>query len=78
VAIHNAVNEQGWAEVLRWERLHGSECSEPRLFKFQGRPNDLSPKARLGMMFGWVAAVRACAHRVRVLRGDRNFPLQST
>lgn len=44
VRIHNAVNERGWSEVRRWERdLHG--CENPRLVRFLGRPNDLSPKA---------------------------------
>ncbi|KAG2489814.1 hypothetical protein HYH03_011763 [Edaphochlamys debaryana] len=46
VAIHNGVNEKAWREVLAWERLHCEECAQPRLKKFQGRPSDLSPKAR--------------------------------
>jgi len=42
--IHNAVNEQSWSQVCRWEReLHDNE--EPRLVKFVGRPKDLSPRA---------------------------------
>lgn len=24
VAIHNTVNERGWREVQKWERLHGT------------------------------------------------------
>ncbi|GIM03473.1 hypothetical protein Vretimale_8249 [Volvox reticuliferus] len=47
VAIHNTVNERAWREVMAWERLHCDECSAPRLKRFQGRPSDLSPKARL-------------------------------
>ena len=47
VAIHNSVNERAWQEVMVWERLHSSECAEPRLKKFMGRPSDYSPKARL-------------------------------
>jgi cytochrome c heme-lyase len=44
VRIHNAVNERGWTEVQQWEReLHG--CDNPRLVRFLGRPNDLSPRA---------------------------------
>ena len=44
VRIHNAVNERGWMEVKQWEReLHG--CNNPRLVRFLGRPNDLSPRA---------------------------------
>lgn len=47
VAIHNTVNERAWREVMAWERLHCDECPMPRLKRFQGRPSDLSPKARL-------------------------------
>ena len=47
VAIHNSVNERAWREVMAWEALHAGECSNPRLKKFQGRPSDYSPKARL-------------------------------
>jgi cytochrome c heme-lyase len=44
VRIHNDVNEKGWREVQRWEStLHG--CNDPRLVRFLGRPNDISPKA---------------------------------
>lgn len=44
VRIHNAVNERGWTQVRQWEReLHG--CDDPRLVRFLGRPNDLSPRA---------------------------------
>jgi len=44
VRIHNAVNERGWTQVQQWEReLHG--CEDPRLVRFLGRPNDLSPRA---------------------------------
>eukprot|EP00884_Botryococcus_braunii_P006462 jgi/Botrbrau1/15817/Bobra.40_1s0006.4 len=53
VAIHNTVNERAWAEVLRWERLHASECSCPRLRKFEGRPTAYSPKARLLNLLGY-------------------------
>ncbi len=61
VQIHNAVNERGWTEVLKWERIRETnynglqqqqqqqqqQQSEPRLVKFIGRPKDLSPRARL-------------------------------
>ena len=53
VAIHNAVNEQTWREVLKWERLHQAECGQPRLVRFQGRPTDYSPKARLRSLVGY-------------------------
>ena len=56
VGIHNTVNEQAWHQVLAWERLHCDECATPRLKRFQGRPSDLSPKARLlNFVVGWGA-----------------------
>ena len=30
IKIHNANNEQAWQEILKWEALHGKECSNPR------------------------------------------------
>lgn len=48
LAIHNAVNEQGWTMVTEWERLHsggGADTPAPKLLRFQGRPKDMSPKA---------------------------------
>lgn len=53
VAIHNAVNERAWQEVLSWERLHTQECNCPKLKKFRGRPNEFSPKARLLNYLGY-------------------------
>lgn len=50
VAIHNAVNERSWQEILKYERLHIEECATPKLIRFLGRPGDLSPKAKL---LGW-------------------------
>lgn len=55
VAIHNTVNEQCWKEILKYEKFHESKYNEPvdyeivgpKLVVFRGRPNDLSPKARL-------------------------------
>jgi len=48
VRIHNAVNEKGWRDVLEWEKIRGNE--QPRLVRFIGRPNDLSPRARFNSM----------------------------
>jgi cytochrome c heme-lyase len=55
VAIHNAVNERAWREVRRWEEVNGeaASCGGPRLLKFQGRPNDYSPKARFLNLLGY-------------------------
>ena len=47
VAIHNAVNEETWRQIMRWEELHKSSCPTPKLVWFLGRPNDLSLKARI-------------------------------
>lgn len=52
LAIHNSVNEQGWSKILEWEAIRG--CKEPKLKRFTGRPNDLSPKAQLLNLFGCV------------------------
>lgn len=59
VAIHNAVNERAWQEVVAWEAAAGFgpgnvPCGGPRLARFVGRPRDLSPKARLlNFFFGY-------------------------
>ncbi|GMH43185.1 hypothetical protein BSKO_11107 [Bryopsis sp. KO-2023] len=53
VAIHNAVNERAWREVMRWEEMHQSECGAPKLKNFRGRPNEFSPKARLLNYLGY-------------------------
>lgn len=47
VNIHNIVNEQCWREILKWEANYKSECEMPKLYRFLGRPDDLSPKAWL-------------------------------
>uniref|UniRef100_A0A7S4SND9 Holocytochrome c-type synthase n=1 Tax=Alexandrium monilatum TaxID=311494 RepID=A0A7S4SND9_9DINO len=52
VAIHNAVNERTWQEILRYEHLHSQECPTPRLLRFAGLPGELSPKARLASLLG--------------------------
>ncbi|KAI8981648.1 cytochrome c/c1 heme lyase-domain-containing protein [Mycotypha africana] len=53
VPIHNAVNEMAWQKILEWERLHTTECNQPRLEKFEGKPKDITPKARLRSFFGY-------------------------
>jgi len=44
VHIHNAVNEQSWKHVKRWEK-ETHDCDKPKLVRFMGRPKDVSPKA---------------------------------
>ncbi|WWC63976.1 uncharacterized protein I303_106582 [Kwoniella dejecticola CBS 10117] len=51
VDIHNFINEQAWAEVMKWEkRLPGGE--DAQLARFTGRPGELSPKARMHLWLG--------------------------
>ncbi|KAK4684666.1 cytochrome c heme-lyase, partial [Tremellales sp. Uapishka_1] len=51
VDIHNFLNEQAWQEVMKWERkLPGGE--DAHLQSFQGRPKELSPKARFHLLAG--------------------------
>lgn len=49
--IHNVVNEQGWDKIREWEALRGNVA--PKLRRFTGRPNDLSPKAYMMNMLGY-------------------------
>lgn len=53
INIHNANNELGWQEVLKWESLHHGECPEPKLKKFGGKASDFSPRARLRNWMGY-------------------------
>lgn len=52
VHAHNSMNENTWQEVWTWEQLHRNECNQPRLLRFLGRPDDLSPLARIRSWFG--------------------------
>ena len=47
VSVHNVMNEETWEIVRRWERLHEGETrgEEPKLVRFRGRPDDMSPLA---------------------------------
>lgn len=55
VAIHNAVNERAWRDILSWEAHQGQSdaCGGPKLVKFRGRPKDFSPKARILNLLGY-------------------------
>ncbi|RUS17605.1 cytochrome c/c1 heme-lyase [Jimgerdemannia flammicorona] len=53
VPIHNAVNEQAWRKILQFEALHTTSCNRPKLLKFQGRPKDITPKARIYSWLGY-------------------------
>jgi cytochrome c heme-lyase len=52
VNIHNNMNEHTWNEVMRWENKYSSKECPVSLLKFRGRPNHLSPTARLRSWFG--------------------------
>ena len=54
VAIHNAVNERTWAEVVAWEATLHPECTATlKLARFQGKPTEPTPKARLDSLMGY-------------------------
>ena len=46
------MNEMTWQRVAEWEVLHEKECGAPKLRRFVGRPDALSPLARLKALFG--------------------------
>lgn len=45
VTIHNMVNEQTWQTILRWEQYYHPSNGQPKLQRFLGRPECLTPKA---------------------------------
>ena len=47
VALHNNMNEKTWKKVVEWEEQTYAKHATPKLLKFMGRPQDLSPKASL-------------------------------
>jgi cytochrome c heme-lyase len=56
VSIHNAMNEKTWQQLLQWETgLHGAELGPgcPKLRRFQGRPYELSFKAKVKSWLGY-------------------------
>lgn len=51
VQIHNFLNEKAWDEVRRWEDMR-TPGERIELARFEGRPDDLSPKARFHLLLG--------------------------
>lgn len=48
VNIHNFLNEGAWEEIKEWEKPYTEETGkQPRLLKFTGRPDTISPRARM-------------------------------
>lgn len=57
VMVHNFLNEEAWKQVLDWERYFVSnpaDVENTSLLRFQGRPGELSPKARWYAFLGTV------------------------
>lgn len=55
VEVHNFLNEGAWQQILGWEQKYTSESKvEPRLAKFTGKPNTLSPRAQMFLYLGKV------------------------
>lgn len=47
VNIHNFLNEGAWEEIMEWEKPYtDSSKVNPRLLKFTGRPDTISPRAQ--------------------------------
>ena len=81
VAIHNTVNERVWEHILQWEKLHEDVCCRPTLSKFEGRPKDFSPRARLLNWLGYKLpfdrhdwTVDRCGKKVRYVIDFYNAP----
>jgi len=56
VAIHNSVNERTWSQVLDYEATLYPEClTGLRLLRFQGKPDEPTPKARARSLMGYSA-----------------------
>lgn len=47
IAVHNNMNERSWMALMEWEKMHCKECENPKLLRFTGKPDDLTPKAWL-------------------------------
>ena len=54
IAVHNSMNETTWAQIMAWEALHvpTGPGREAKLSRFTGKPDTLSPKAKLRQFFG--------------------------
>lgn len=52
VSIHNNMNERAWAQVEHYEKVCHPE-SDPKLLKFCGRPDDLTPIAWVKNLLGF-------------------------
>ncbi|CAO1637507.1 unnamed protein product [Parajaminaea phylloscopi] len=61
VMVHNFLNEEAWKQVLEWEKhfvAKPEDVDNTSLLRFQGRPGELSPKARWYAFLGSVLPSR--------------------
>ncbi|KAJ7023972.1 cytochrome c/c1 heme-lyase [Mycena alexandri] len=54
VQLHNFLNEEAWADVLRWEARWQRSFAAPTLVQICGKPRELSFKARGLLVAGWL------------------------
>jgi cytochrome c heme-lyase len=57
VAIHNNMNEKTWKQIMAWETLNGGGAAvagdrAPKLLRFIGRPDEMTPKATFRTWLG--------------------------
>ncbi|KAF9530485.1 putative pyruvate carboxylase isoform [Crepidotus variabilis] len=57
VDIHNFLNEEAWQEVKKWEKRRTND-DDIQLARFQGKPGQMSPKARMYLFAGWLLPSR--------------------
>lgn len=55
ISVHNNMNERTWKEILVWEaRYCPTDCPQgPRLLRFEGNSEKISPKAYLKQILGF-------------------------
>lgn len=60
VAVHNFMNEEAWKIVVDWEKDFGTDTEDLSLLRFQGRPGELSPRAR---WYGFMGSIWPSRYR---------------
>ena len=78
VAIHNAVNERAWAEVVEWESTLHPECvAGMKLVRFQGKPGAPRPAATVARTKKKALLTRPGAPARQTSRRPRRAPAPS-
>lgn len=55
VYVHNFLNEGCWEEILDWEKKYTEQTRmDPKLLKFMGKPDQVSPRARWFHLLGTI------------------------